>query len=169
MINKLLNKYILLSFFIAISGFALHANAKGGLKVEQSMELNTNPETVWKMIGDFNHLDVWHPVVVGSSVSGNNNAPGAIRILTLADGANITEKLVAHSTSDKTYTYAITESPLPISDYVSTISISSAANGKSLVTWSSSFNANGVDDSKAQEIITGYLRCRVIKPFKTLF
>lgn len=130
-------------------------NAEGGLKVEKKSELNASPDTVWKMIGDYNHLDVWHPVVVNSTVNDNGNNEGTVRVLTLADGATITEKLVAHSDSKMTYTYAITKSPLPISDYVSTINVSTSGEGKSLVTWSSTFNANGVEDQKAMEIIAG--------------
>ena len=50
---------------------------------------------------------------------------------------------------------AITKSPLPVKHYVSTMAVSLAADGKSLVKWTSTFDANGADDAKAKEVIGG--------------
>lgn len=128
----------------------------GGLTVSKNVTVNASPETTWKMIGDFNHLDVWHPVVVASKLtSGDSQSAGAIRVLTLGNGASITEELVSSNNSLKIYTYEITESPLPIADYMSTISVTAAADGKSMVTWSSTFDAKGVKDAEAIKTISG--------------
>lgn len=123
----------------------------GDLSVSRSIVVNASPETTWKMIGDFNHLDVWHPVVVASDLTqGSQNQIGAIRLLTLADKSTITEKLVNYDTSDKTYSYRITQSQLPVQDYVGTITVSAANEGKAKITWSSTFDAKpGVADSDA--------------------
>ena len=155
MSGKNIKKIFSVITFIIVYGLITNVNAMGELKVEKQSIINASPSTVWKMIGDYNHLDVWHPVVVNSSVDRDGNKEGAIRLLTLGDGATITEKLIAHSNNDMTYTYAITESPLPINNYVSTINVSSSGDGKTTVTWSSTFNASGVEDEKAIEIISG--------------
>jgi len=132
------------------------ASFAGNLTVSKEVTLNASPETAWKMVGDFNHLDVWHPVVVGSQLTqGNSQAAGAMRLLTLGNGATISEKLVANNNALKTYTYAITQSPLPVADYVSTITVSAASDGKSIVTWTSSFDANGATDEEAINTISG--------------
>ncbi len=132
------------------------ASFAGNLTVSKEITVNASPETTWKMVGDFNHLDVWHPVVVDSKITrGNARAVGAIRLLTLGNGAQITEKLVSNKHGEKSYTYEITESPLPIADYVSTITVSAAEDGKSTVTWSSSFDANGATDEEAVNTIAG--------------
>lgn len=132
------------------------ASIAGALEVQKEITVNASPETTWKMIGDFNHLDVWHPVVVASELtSGSNETAGAIRVLTLGNGAAITEKLLSHNNGNNSYSYAITESPLPVTAYVSEISVSATDDGKSLVTWSSSFNAKGVEDQEAINTITG--------------
>ncbi len=134
----------------AITSFA------GNLTVSKNITVNASPETTWKMIGNFNHLDVWHPVVVDSQlVKGDGQSPGSLRLLTLGNGATITEKLVSHNDSAKRYTYAIVKSPLPVSDYVSTISVSPAANGKATVTWNSTFDAKGAEDAEAVKTISG--------------
>jgi len=128
----------------------------GNLSVSKEVFLNASPTTVWKMVGGFNGLDVWHPVVVDSQLeSGEGIKPGDTRVLSLADGAKITEKLVVYSDVKKTYTYAITASPLPVIDYVSTITVSKSDAGMSKVEWTSTFNANNATDAKALEVITG--------------
>ena len=123
----------------------------GDLEVKREITVNASPETTWKMIGDFNHLDVWHPVVVASKLTqGNSQATGAIRVLTLGNGDTITEKLVELNNGDKTYSYAITASKLPVANYVGTITVKPAENGQAMVTWSSTFDAaTDVSDSDA--------------------
>jgi len=123
------------------------------LNVSKSVTVNASPDTVWKMIGDFNHLDVWHPVVVGSVLT--HTASSDTRLLTLANGATITEKQVSRDDAKRSYTYAIVMSPLPVTDYVSTISVAPVADGKSTVTWSSSFDAKDATDDEAISAITG--------------
>jgi polyketide cyclase/dehydrase/lipid transport protein len=144
---------ITLSFLCGLSQTAMSV---GNLTVTKEVSLKASPATVWKMIGGFNALDVWHPVVVDSQLEvGEGIKPGDIRILSLGNGAEITEKLVVYSDVKKTYTYAITESPLPVMDYVSTISVSESESGMSKVEWSSTFNANNAPDEKAIETIAG--------------
>jgi len=128
----------------------------GHLSVSKEVTVNASPDTTWKMIGDFNHLDVWHPVVVASKiVKGHDNKKGAERLLTLGNGANITEKLVDRSDKSQSYTYQIVKSPLPVSGYESTISVKSGMDGKSIVSWTSSFDAAGASDKEAVDTISG--------------
>jgi len=125
----------------------------GNLNVSKEVTVNASPDTTWKMIGDFNHLDVWHPVVVSSELThGKNNDT---RLLTLGNGATITEQQVSRNDAERSYTYAIVASPLPVAYYVSTISVAAAADGKSTVTWRSTFDAKGASDEEAVNTITG--------------
>lgn len=122
--------------FTSITSFATD------LGVEREITVNASPATTWKMIGNFNHLDVWHPVVVASELTqGNSQKMGAVRVLTLGNGDTITEKLVALNNEEKTYSYAITESKLPVANYVGTITVKPAENGQAVVNWSSTFDA----------------------------
>jgi len=147
--TQLLASAVLLA--VSMTSFA------GALEVKKEITVNASPETTWKMIGDFNHLDVWHPVVVASELtSGSNETAGAVRVLTLGNGAAITEKLLSHNNSTNSYSYAITESPLPVSGYVSEISVSATEDGKSVVRWTSSFDAKkGFADEEAVNTISG--------------
>lgn len=132
---------------------SMHAGANGQLSVERTATLNAAPDTVWKMIGGYNALDVWHPAVVRSDLSGDGRTVGDRRVLTLGDGATITEKLIAYG--DHSYSYAIEESPLPVDNYESTIAVSPADGGGSVVTWKSTFDAKDAPDDKAREVIAG--------------
>lgn len=128
----------------------------GDLMVSQSITVNASPETTWKMMGNFNHIDVWHPVVVASKLTkGTSQTLGSVRELTLSSGAQITEKLVANNEALMTYSYAITESPLPVNNYVGTIKVTSAADGKSIITWSSTFDAKNATDEESKASTLG--------------
>ena len=50
--------------------------------------------------------------------------------------------------------YEIVEGPLPVEDYLSTLTVTPDGDG-CRVSWSGRFRANGVPDEKACEIITG--------------
>jgi len=148
--------FLMIAAFATLCAISQVSLSVGNLSVIKEVNLNASPDTVWKMVGGYNGLDVWHPVVVGSKLkSGNGIKPGDVRELSLGNGEKITEKLVIYSDDKKTYTYAITESPLPVMDYVSTITVTESDNGMSKVEWSSTFNANNATDEKAIEAITG--------------
>ena len=138
------------ALLLASAAAAGHA---GELSVQREMAIDRAPATVWKMVGDFNALDVWHPAVTRSTATGT--APGATRLLTLGNGATISEKLLARDPARHSYSYAILKSPLPVKNYKSTLQLSPTPDGKTLMRWSSTFEAAGADDAKAQEVIQG--------------
>ena len=140
---------------LGLTVLSVAAQAAGGLNVTREVELNATPATVWKLVGTFNDLDVWHPAVVASELTGSGTAAGDKRVLTLGDGATITEKLVALNDADHSLTYAIETSPLPVSDYVSTLTVTANERGGSVVRWTSTFDAKDAPDEKATEVIGG--------------
>lgn len=126
------------------------------LTVTREVSLKQAPAAVWARIGDFNGAANWSPAIAKSEIeSGANNQPGAIRKLTLHDGATIREELVARDDAAMKFTYKIVESPLPITDYQSTLSVAGDGEG-SKVTWTGSFKpAAGTEPAKASEIVGG--------------
>lgn len=119
------------------------------IHVEESVQLQTKPSAVWALLGDYNGLYRWHPAVAASQQQDK------IRVLTLADGAQITEKLISIDEEQSCYSYSIEESPLPISHYQSSIQVKDNGQGGSVVSWSSHFNADGASDQEAEEVIRG--------------
>lgn len=144
----------------AICGLLLSsgAGAAPGLNVEESVTLAAKPAVVWKMIGDYNALAAWHPVVAKTEIiKGKNNSNGALRSVETKDGAKLIEELLAYDGKKNSMRYRIVESPLPVRDYVSTLSVQASGQG-SRVVWKSSFDAvheGGVDDAKAKDIVAG--------------
>jgi mxaD protein len=149
---------------IALFAAAGAAQADGSLSVSREVEVDAAPATVWKLVGNFNHLDVWHPAVVSSTQE------GAIRTLTLAGGGGtIVERRTAHSDAKMSYSYVILSSPLPVQHYASTLTVKPGATGKSMVSWTGSFDAKGAPDDKAKEVIQGVYDAglaRVVANFK---
>jgi len=138
------------SLAVAASSFAA-----GSLTVSREVIVDRPAATVWKLVGSFNSLDVWLPPVRGSSYTGNATQPGAIRVLDLGNNASVTEKLLSFGAAEHRYSYAFLSSPLPVKNYVATIELSAAGEGKTRVKWSSTFDAEGAPDDKAKEAIQG--------------
>jgi mxaD protein len=118
------------------------------LQVTETVTIDAPVQTVWKAIKDFNGLNTWHPAVAKDEIiEGHNNTVGAVRLLTLKDGGTIKEKLLAFNPAAHTIKYTILEGVLPVSDYTSTIRVTGAGAGKSLVTWAGHFQRKNTGDN----------------------
>jgi|TARA_B110000503_G_C7143250_1_gene411819 hypothetical protein len=80
---------------------------------------------VWQIIRDFNGLAAWTSFVEDSRIEMGERADqvGCIRNFRLKGGGQIREKLLALSDFDLSCTYSILESPMDLSNYVATLSL----------------------------------------------
>lgn len=118
------------------------------LHVTETVEIMAPVDKVWATVKDFDGMTKWHPGFSSDElVSGSNGKVGAMRKLTVKDGPVITERLLAYDDAKHSYRYAITESPLPITHYTSTISVKAGAGGMTKVTWSGSFKRKNTSDT----------------------
>jgi mxaD protein len=156
---------LLASLLLGLSINAFAAGAKT-LQVKEEVSINAPASKVWDKVSNFGDLGAWHPAVKKTEiVSGTNNKKGAERLLTLQDGGTIKERLLAYSPKSMTFKYEIIEGVLPVSHYVSTVTVT-AQGEKSLVVWKGSFKrkdtsakpAAGQDDEAAVKTITGVYR-----------
>jgi hypothetical protein len=130
---------------LLMSGLAAHAidtSAKASSKL--------SADAMWAKIGDFCGIGKWHPALEKCELS----ADGKTRTLSLKGGGTIVEALVKWDAAGKSYTYTIVSSPLPVANYSSTITVSADGAG-SLLSWTGKYDAKGVPDAQAQEIIKG--------------
>ena len=134
---------------IAILMFAASASMAmaDSYTVNRSIEITADPEAVWQAVGDFCDVDDWHPAVMACALKAQDGS--VHRRLTLADGAEFFEKLVAVE-QNVSYTYRIVESPLPVTNYVATFSI--ARGNPNQITWSGRFRS---DDPEMEAVIAG--------------
>ncbi|MEA2302800.1 MAG: hypothetical protein QOH43_80 [Solirubrobacteraceae bacterium] len=116
--------------------------------VRKQQEFQVPADELWSRIGDFHTLSAWHPAIESQTAEGGEQ----VRELHLADGGTVVETLVEEG--PQTYTYRIDESPLPVADYVATMSVQDA-DGGSVVTWVADFRTVGATDDEAVAIIEG--------------
>lgn len=143
----------LIATFTSLSAFA---HPPGPLSVTETIEINAPVAKVWAAIKDYDKLPSWHPGFAKDEiVKGKNNTPGAVRSLTIKDGPTFTEELLEFNEKDHSYKYRIIESPLPLQDYVSSISLAEK-DGKTVVTWVGNFKRkNPAENPPEAESDTG--------------
>ena len=135
---------------LAVLGLvSLPAQADGRplLVVSEAIEINAPPAKVWAFLKRFDGLKDWHPAFAKSEIiKGRDGQLGAVRALTVKDGPTFTETLLALNDAGMAFTYDIIESPLPLTDYLSTMSVKPSDDG-SVVTWSGTFRRKNPRDN----------------------
>ncbi|AOB31134.1 polyketide cyclase [Bordetella sp. H567] len=99
---------------------------------------------VWAAVRDFNGMPQWHPLIADSLIENGLTADriGCVRYFHTRDGGSIREQLLALSDYDYTFTYAILESPMGVSDYVATLKLTPVTDGdRCFGEWSAEFTA----------------------------
>ena len=100
----------------------------------------------WARIRDLNGLPVWvGGLIAGSEIEEGKagDQVGGIRRLTLADGAVIRERLLAHSDADRSYTYNFETTPFDVDNYHATLVVSPITDGGgSFVEWWTTFDCD---------------------------
>jgi len=102
--------------------------------------------TVWTILADFGKVD-WIPGASGVQVEGDG--PGMRRIIAGSGGTSIVETLISLKPEERALSYQITDNPLPVRRFVSTVTVSDA-NGsadESTVAWRIDYEPTGDDDA----------------------
>jgi mxaD protein len=135
-----------LALTVLASGYSVAAAPE--LHVHKTVTINASADKVWNLVKDFNGLNNWHPAIAKDDiVEGTNNTVGAVRLLSLKGGGTIKEKLLAFDAAGHSFRYAIVEGVIPVSSYTSRLSVKSAGDNKSTVTWSGKFKRKNVGDN----------------------
>ena len=142
------SRLVLMTLAALVSGAAT-ADPPGPLHVTETVQIKAPPDKVWAAVKDFDSLNKWHPGFASDElVSGSNNKVGAVRKLTIKDGPSFTERLTAFSDAGHYFRYRIIESPLPITDYASKITVKPGhGEGMSEVVWSGTFKRKNTADN----------------------
>jgi len=113
-------------------------------------------DAVWAKVGDFCGISRWHPAIEKCALS----ADGKMRTLSLKGGGTVVEKLEKRDDTMRSYSYSIIDGPLPVANYVSTISVANEGSG-SIVTWSGKYDAKGASDADAKKTMDGVYQAGV--------
>ncbi len=113
-------------------------------------------DAVWAKVGDFCGIANWHPAIEKCVLS----ADGKTRTLSLKGGGSIVEKLEKRDDAQHSYSYSILEGPLPVANYMSTISVTKDGSG-SMVMWTGHYDAKGASPEDAKKTIDGVYQAGV--------
>jgi hypothetical protein len=114
--------------------------------VSESIRISASPDDVWVTVRDFGAIAQYVPPITGAELSGTG--VGAERTLTLADGAQVVERLESVDDDTRTLRYTIVESPLPVADYEGSLSVTAVDDSTCQVTWASSFAVHGAPEDE---------------------
>ncbi|MFT4561955.1 MAG: hypothetical protein ACI9BW_001698 [Gammaproteobacteria bacterium] len=121
--------------------------------VNVSESVAASADKVWGIISDFGGIEP-NEMIASCSVEGEG--VGAVRTIGLNGGGEVIERLESHDDGARVFSYRIiNESPLPVADYLSTVKVSDAGSGSTIVEWSSTFEAAGAPEADVVKLIEG--------------
>ena len=119
-------------------------------RVYVSSVINAPAAKVWERIRDFNALPRWHPRIRDSRIEDAlpSDKVGCIRNFSLQNGDTLSEQLLGLSDYDMFCTYAILESPMPLTEYVATLRLTPVTEGdRCFIEWSAEFDCAPEDEA----------------------
>ena len=95
----------------------------GMARVNEQGSYDVAPDEMWQRIGDFHGFHEWHPAIA----SQDELEGGRVRALHLDGGGTVVETLLDEG--ERSYSYRIDESPLPVADYTATLAVLDGDSG----------------------------------------
>lgn len=81
---------------------------------------------------------------------------GALKVNKLNGGGEVHLQLVHYAPEEKAFNYIIQSSPLPVSNYVGEVRVTSLGENRSQLSWRGVYQPAGVPQEKADEILQGF-------------
>ena len=121
--------------------------------ISRSVDVKASASAVWSVIGAFCAIKDWLPPV-GKCIEDGKSPP--TRVLVTKDGkAAFVETQTARNDKEHSYSYAFVSSPLPVTNYKSTIKVTAKGDGSSTVTWSGSYTPDDGKEKAASDALIG--------------
>ena len=125
------------TFAVALAFSAVAAQVGAAdYSVKRTLSLSQPMADIWRMVGGFCDIDDWHPWVTDCEeqvIDGKLH-----RVLTTKAGDKYVEQRIAKE-KGLSYSYRNSASPLPMENFVATLSISPSSGAT--VSWSASFSS----------------------------
>ena len=125
-------------------------------KVYVSDVINLPVDEVWAYARDFNGHHDWHPRIADSHIEDDkpSDQVGCIRNFTLSDGGKLRETLLSFSDRDRSFTYDIIVSPMPVTNYIATFSVRPVTAGnRTFVEWRAEFDVPPEKETEIKDIV----------------
>ena len=125
-------------------------------------QINMPADAVWQVLSDFGAACQYLVMVIDCTVVGAGI--GALRTLTYTDGSTIVERLEALDDAAHRLSYALL-TDTPFRDCLTTVTVYEVSLGQCEVTWTATFDADGLPASEAQDMLEGALtaNCLALK------
>jgi hypothetical protein len=121
--------------------------------VSMKTTIQASADKVWEVVSNFGDPGRYIAAITGCEADGEG--PGTLRTVTLEGGAEVVERLESLDTQARTLSYSIVDSPLPLRDYVSTMTVRPVGDAACELTWASTFEAEGAPEDEARQIVEG--------------
>jgi len=121
--------------------------------LSRTIEVSAPPAAVWSAIGAFCAIKDWLPPV-GMCIE-DGKTPSTRTLVTKDGKAAFVEKQTARSDAEYSYSYTFLSSPLPVTNYTSTIRVTAKGEGGSVVTWTGSYTPDSGKEKVASEALNG--------------
>lgn len=127
--------------------------------IEEIAEVPADPDTLWRLVGSFQGVAEWHPML--ATVEGDGEQPGAIRKAIGEDGSEQVERLEEVDLARRRYSYAMQSSAMPVRDYRAELQVQANDEGGSTVRWAADFDATAGDPDGTVGMVRGFLAAGV--------
>jgi hypothetical protein len=119
----------------------------------RSIEVDGAPSAVWSVIGAFCAIKDWLPPV-GMCIE-DGKAPPTRTLVTRDGKAAFVETQISRNDREYNYSYAFISSPLPVTNYKSTIKVTAKGDGVSVVTWTGAYTPDSGKEKDAMDALNG--------------
>ena len=143
-------KKLALAAMIGAFAWAPNALADAGVTVTYK----ASADDLWKAV-DF-HMPSENIMPPIESSKREGEGLGALKTNMLKGGGEVQLQLVYYAPGERAFNYIIQSSPLPVKNYVGEVRVKDLGDGRSELTWNGTYEPNGVDQAKADEILQGF-------------
>jgi hypothetical protein len=127
------------------------------VRVFVSTMITAPANKVWAVVRDFNGMPSWHSLIARSAIEGGrpSDSVGCIRSLTMTDGVRVREQLLSLSDFDYSFSYAIVESGLNVTNYVASFKLTPITDGNhTFAEWTAEFDTKAGSEQETAAMIS---------------
>lgn len=135
----------------------------GEVRVEE--EIDAAPEKIWEVVRDFGGVRNWNEAIDGCEVEGSG--VGSIRTLRMGS-IEIQERLEHTDDQGRSFSYSIVAGPVPVENYLASMTIHDAGGGRSKVTWQGTFDPKGASEDDCAKLFQGVYEAGIAALRKTV-
>lgn len=111
-----------------------------GATVNITKRIDAPADKVWTAIAGIGGLDRWFPIISACRIEGEG--VGATRIMTLADGAEMRDRIVEIDADARRLRYERPAHPFPVTDYRGVVEVDDDGEDSAVLCWTVRFEVD---------------------------